>query len=133
LRNPLPIRTKLALQNTVTVLLLRLAQVLTGLADRCSGLVDRLYGVEAEEVEFTDDDIYFLLKQSDGQYVFHGIVARDRETARKQAWKIPGSLMILDSLPEFRLKLLSEAHRREEYEQAQRSRQEGAANGGTTP
>jgi hypothetical protein len=84
----------------------------------------RLYEVEdlylaSEDGMPPDDRLYFLLKQADGRYVFHGLVARDYQDARKQAWDIPGSLMILESMEQFRLKLIAEADRRT-HERAKR-------------
>jgi hypothetical protein len=121
LRN-LVISSKMALQNSAAQILLRLGQFLSRLACKCTALVPQILGVESDEGgELSDNDIFFLLKLSDGRYEFHGIVAESKEDARKQAWKIPGSLMMLDSLPEFRMKLLSECNRRHEYERAKRS------------
>ncbi len=77
--------------------------------------VSRLYGVEeiAEENGLPPDDrIYFLLKRSNGMYNFHGVVAENKEAARQQAWHVPGSLIMLVSVEQFRLQLLSEADRR---------------------
>ena len=129
---PLLIRPKLALKFSAAEMLLRLGQALYRLADQCSSMGKQLYGaVDEGDEEIADQNVFFLLKQSDGQYVFHGIVAKSREDARKQAWKIPGSLMILDSLPKFRMKLLSEANRRHEDERAKRQGQAGAGAGGT--
>jgi hypothetical protein len=119
---PLLIRLKLALKFSAAETLLRLGHVLYRLAEQCSSMVKQLYAaVDEGNAEIPDQNIYLLLKQSDGQYVFHGVVAKDKEGARNQAWKIPGSLMVLDSLPEFRMKLLSENNRRQEYERSMRS------------
>ncbi len=78
-------------------------------------MVSHLYGVEdvaQEDGLPPDDQVFFLLKRSDGMYNFHGLVAMNKADARQQAWKIPGSLLVLDSLDEFRIKLLAEADRR---------------------
>ncbi len=95
--------------------LLALSRRLHEWANRLAVVVSTLYGAEdwADESGLPPDStIWFLLKQSDGQYVFHGLVAENKEAARKQAWHIPGSLLILDSLEEFRAKLLAEANQR---------------------
>ncbi len=83
--------------------------------NRLARMVSRLQGVEEiaqEDGLPPDDQLFFLMKRSNGRYEMHGIVAQNWEDARKQAWHIPGSLILLDSMDEFRTKLLSEAERR---------------------
>ncbi len=99
----------------IAVLLLALSRRFHAWANGMARMMSALYDVQdiAEESGLPpDDQIYFLLKRSDGAYNFHGIVAESREDARRQAWKIPGSLLVLDSMDEFRAKLLSEANQR---------------------
>ncbi len=99
----------------IAVLLLAWSRRFHTWASGMARRVSALYGVQdiAEESGLPPDDkIYFLLKRSNGMYNFHGIVAENRDDARKQAWKIPGSLLVLDSMDEFRAKLLSEANQR---------------------
>ncbi len=95
--------------------LLALSRRLHEWGNRLALVVSTLYGAEdwADENGLPpDDQVFFLLKQSNGMYCFHGIVAENKEAARRQAWRIPGSLLILDSLEEFRAKLLAEANQR---------------------
>ncbi len=107
----------------MSTLKLWLAMTLTSLSRKFSEISQwetlqaaRLYGVEQlyeeNNAQPPDHRIFVLLKRSDGKYNFHGIVAKDRADARAQAWHIPGSLITMDSLDEFRCKLLAEAERR---------------------
>ncbi len=99
----------------IAVLLLASSRRLHAWGSKMARMVSSLYDVldVAEESGLPpDDQVFFLLKKSNGMYNFHGLVAENKEAARQQAWHIPGSLLVLDSLDEFRIKLIAEADRR---------------------
>lgn len=71
--------------------------------------------------EVPDNQLFLLMKHNDGRFEFHGIIAENKEEARKQAWRMRGSLMLLDSFEDLKVEFLFNASKRQEaYELAQR-------------
>ena len=72
--------------------------------------------------EVPDNKLYLLMKHNDGRFEFHGIIAENREEARKQAWRMRGSMMLLESFEELKVEFLYNASKRQEaYELAKES------------
>ncbi len=86
------------------------------------------YTGHTETQEVPDNRLYLLMKHNDGRFEFHGIIAADKEDARKQAWKMRGSLMLLESFEELKVEFLYNASKRQEASELSQ-RQQATAEG----
>ncbi len=88
------------------------------LSDQAMLLVSDGFQLE-EEVTLAICNLYFLVKEYDKKYIYQGIIARDDEDARKQAWKLPGSLRMLKSIDQLQLEIAWNASQRKTHERAE--------------
>ncbi len=108
---------KLRIATLLTALSRRLHQLSDFLSDQAMLLVSD--GCQlGEEDTLAICNLYFLVKEYDKKYIYQGIIARDDEDARQQAWKLPGSLRMLKSLDLLQLEIVWNANQRTRHERA---------------
>ena len=82
--------------------------------------LDPLDGVRTEVV--SNEHLYLVVKQYDGNLNFDALIADNDEDAKKQAWLLPGALMFIKSMLALRLELLANitVRRSDKHDRAKR-------------